>query len=167
MQLGMFNLMTLVDNPRGVDGVLADTQAMVLAAEQAGFDIAFFAEHHFTSYSLGVSPLLTAAALAGLDILEQEPERTRRPLALARRLTRALDLPLAQSAVVPLIVGEARRALALSDALADRGFLVAAIRPPTVAPGQARLRITLSAAHSEAEVDRLADSLHALMRVVA
>ena len=65
MQLGMFNLMTLVDNPRGVDGVLADTQAMVLAAEQAGFDIAFFAEHHFTSYSLGVSPLLTAAALAG------------------------------------------------------------------------------------------------------
>ena len=65
MKLGMFNLMTLVDNPRGVDGVLADTQSMVLAAEQAGFDVAFFAEHHFTSYSLSVSPLLTAAALAG------------------------------------------------------------------------------------------------------
>jgi alkanesulfonate monooxygenase SsuD/methylene tetrahydromethanopterin reductase-like flavin-dependent oxidoreductase (luciferase family) len=65
MKLGIFNLMTLVDNPRGVDGVLADTQSMVLAAEQAGFDIAFFAEHHFTSYSLSVSPLMTAAAMAG------------------------------------------------------------------------------------------------------
>jgi 8-amino-7-oxononanoate synthase len=58
-----------------------------------------------------------------------------------------------------LIVGSATAALALSQKLADEGLLVTAIRPPTVPDGTARLRMTFCAAHTEADVDRLAESL--------
>jgi 8-amino-7-oxononanoate synthase len=114
-------------------------------------------------YTTGLPPASAGAALAALDILEAEPERTRRPLRLARRLTAALGLPPAQSAIVPIIVGEASRALSLSRALEAQGFLVVGIRPPTVPPGQARLRIAISADHSEAQVDALAQALIGLM----
>ena len=114
-------------------------------------------------YTTGLPPASAAAALAALDILEAEPERSRRPLALARRLTAALDLPPAQSAIVSVVVGEAGRALALSRALEARGLLVVAIRPPTVPAGTARLRIALSAAHAEAQVDALASALLELL----
>jgi 8-amino-7-oxononanoate synthase len=107
-------------------------------------------------YTTGLPPASAGAALAALDILEAEPERRERPLMLARQFTKAAGLPLAESAIVPLIVGEAERALRLSAALQADGFLVVAIRPPTVPPGRARLRFAFSAAHGEAEVDRLA-----------
>ena len=113
-------------------------------------------------YTTALPPSAAGAALAALDVLEAEPERRARPLALARRLTAALDLPQAESAVVAIRVGDERRALTLSDALAERGFAVVAIRPPTVPEGTARLRIALSAAHSEAEVDALAATLRDL-----
>jgi alkanesulfonate monooxygenase SsuD/methylene tetrahydromethanopterin reductase-like flavin-dependent oxidoreductase (luciferase family) len=64
MQFGLFSLMTLRENSRGVDGVIADTQEMVRLAEDIGFDVAWFAEHHFTNYSVSPSPLLTAASFA-------------------------------------------------------------------------------------------------------
>jgi 8-amino-7-oxononanoate synthase len=110
-------------------------------------------------YTTGLPPASAAAALAALELLEREPERNRRPLRLARRLTARLGLKPAESAIVPVPVGEARAALELSEGLAEEGFLVVAIRPPTVPPGTARLRIALSADHDEAEVDRLADRL--------
>ncbi len=118
-------------------------------------------------YTTGLPPASAASALAALDILESEPERCARPLVLARRFTAALGLPPAQSAIVPLVVGEAGAALALSDALARRGFLAAAIRPPTVPAGTARLRIAFSAAHSEADVDGLAQAIGDLLRAAA
>ena len=110
-------------------------------------------------YTTGLPPACAAAALAALDIVESEPERAARPLALARRFTARLGLPEAQSPIVPVLVGEASAAMALSAALEAQGFLVVAIRPPTVAPGTARLRVAFSAAHEEAQVDRLADAL--------
>jgi 8-amino-7-oxononanoate synthase len=64
-----------------------------------------------------------------------------------------------RSPIQPLVLGEAERALAWAQALRARGILVPAIRPPTVPRGSARLRITLSAAHEEADVDRLLDAL--------
>ncbi|MFD1356200.1 aminotransferase class I/II-fold pyridoxal phosphate-dependent enzyme, partial [Methylorubrum suomiense] len=82
--------------------------------------------------------------------------------ALARRFTARLGLAEAESPVVPVLVGEAEAALALAAALEKRGFLVVAIRPPTVAPGTARLRVAFSAAHSEEQVDALADALATL-----
>ncbi|MFF8800817.1 MULTISPECIES: aminotransferase class I/II-fold pyridoxal phosphate-dependent enzyme [unclassified Methylobacterium] len=113
-------------------------------------------------YTTGLPPASAAAARKALDIVEAEPERAARPLALARRFTARLGLPEATSPIVPVLVGEAEAALALSAALEARGFLVVAIRPPTVAPGTARLRIAFSAAHSEAQVDALAEALAAL-----
>jgi 8-amino-7-oxononanoate synthase len=115
-------------------------------------------------YATGLPPASAAAALAALDILDAEPERSRRPLALARRFTTALGLGPAMSAIVPIHVGEATRALALSAALAEKGLLVVAIRPPTVPTGTARLRVAFSAAHDERDVDAL---VHAMRDVGA
>lgn len=64
MKLGLFNLMTLVDNPAGVPGVLADMRLMTRLAEEIGFDASWFAEHHFTNNSVSVSPLVMAAHMA-------------------------------------------------------------------------------------------------------
>ena len=68
------------------------------------------------------------------------------------------------SPIQPLMVGEAARALRLSDALFELGYWVSAIRPPTVPAGSARLRLTLSAAHSEADVDELLAALERAWR---
>ena len=86
---------------------------------------------------------------------------------MAQRFTRAIGLPDAESAIVPLIVGEAKRALALSAQLENEGFLVVAIRPPTVPAGGARLRFAFSAAHTEAEIDRLAEAVLRVAEPVA
>jgi 7-keto-8-aminopelargonate synthetase-like enzyme len=63
------------------------------------------------------------------------------------------------SPIIPVVLGDEQRALDASAALLDRGLLVPAIRPPTVAPGTSRLRISLSAAHTDDEVERLAVAL--------
>ncbi len=108
-------------------------------------------------YATGLPPASAAAALASLDIIESQPALTALPLAKAQAFTQALDLPLAQSPIVPVIMGSAETALEASAALEAEGFLVVAIRPPTVPAGTARLRIAFSAAHSDADVARLAD----------
>jgi 8-amino-7-oxononanoate synthase len=64
-----------------------------------------------------------------------------------------------ETPIQPLLVGEAGAALALSEALREQGVLVTAIRPPTVAKGAARLRITISARHELAQLDRLLEAL--------
>jgi len=114
-------------------------------------------------YSTGLPPASAAAALAALDIMDAEPERCARPRLLARRFAQALQLPEPASAIVPLIVGEAERVLALSATLERAGFLVVAIRPPTVPVGRARLRFTFSAAHSDAQVSALIDAVTDIM----
>ena len=114
-------------------------------------------------YSTGLPPASAAAALAALDIMDAEPDRCARPRLLARRFAQALDLPAPASAIVPLIVGEAERVLSLSAALERAGFLVVAIRPPTVPAGRARLRFTFSAAHTDMQVDALIDAVTNIM----
>jgi 8-amino-7-oxononanoate synthase len=108
-------------------------------------------------YSTGLPPSTVAAAIAALDLIEREPQMTARPLAKARAFTQAAGLPEAQSAIVPVVIGAATAALRASALLEAEGFLVVAIRPPTVPEGTARLRLTFSAAHPDAEVARLAD----------
>ena len=110
-------------------------------------------------YSTGLPPASAAAALAALEIMERDPDMCARPILLARAFTRALNLPDAQSAIVPVILGDADRAMAASRALEQDGFLVIAIRPPTVPAGTARLRVTFTASHSEDDVARLADAV--------
>ncbi len=134
-----------------------------LCASRAVIDLLTSRARSFV-YTTGLPPASAAAALAALDIVEIEPERAARPLALARRFTAKLGLPEAQSPIVPVLIGQAEAALDLSAALEARGFLVVAIRPPTVPAGTARLRVALSAAHEEAQVDALADVLRDLMQ---
>ncbi len=108
-------------------------------------------------YATGLPPACAAAALASLDIIATQPALTALPLAKARAFTDALGLPPAQSPIVPVVIGSATAALAASAKLEAEGYLVVAIRPPTVPEGTARLRIAFSAAHSDADVMRLAD----------
>jgi 8-amino-7-oxononanoate synthase len=86
-----------------------------------------------------------------------------KPLAKARAFTSRLGLPEAQSPIVPLIVGEPEAALHASNKLAEEGFLVTPIRPPTVPAGTARLRFAFTAMHPDEEVARLAEAVRALI----
>jgi 8-amino-7-oxononanoate synthase len=110
-------------------------------------------------YSTGLPPASVAAAIAALDVIEREPDYAALPVAKARRFTRRLGLPDAVSPIVPILIGDAKAALNASHLLEDEGFLVVAIRPPTVPAGTARLRVAFTAEHSDAEIDRLADTI--------
>ena len=107
-------------------------------------------------YSTGLPPAMAAAAIAALDLIGREPAYAALPLANAKTFTRLTNLPDAQSPIVPVIVGEEAPTMAASQLLADEGFLVTGIRPPTVKAGTARLRFTFTAQHPPAEIERLA-----------
>ena len=107
-------------------------------------------------YSTGLPPSVIAAATAAIDIIEREPAYVAEPLRKAKMFARALNLPEPQSAIVPVILGEADAALAAAQALEEEGFLVVAIRPPTVPRGTARLRFAFTAQHPDTEIERLA-----------
>ena len=110
-------------------------------------------------YATGLPPAAIAAANAALEIIETDRELVRIPMERAKRFTSQLSLPNPQSTIVPLIAGTAEKALALSDLLESEGFLVTAIRPPTVPEGTARLRFTFAAHHTETDIDRLVAAL--------
>lgn len=116
-------------------------------------------------YSTGLPPAMAAAAIAALDLIEREPEYISLPLAKAKAFARNVGLPEPQSPIVPLILGQAETALAASQLLEEHGFLVTAIRPPTVPAGTARLRLTFTAQHPDAEVERLAQLVRDRVRV--
>jgi len=126
-----------------------------LAASRAVIDLMRTRARSFI-YSTGLPPPTVAAAIAALDLIAHDAALTAAPLRKARLFTRALNLPEAQSAIVPVIVGEADAALAASAMLEDEGFLVVPIRPPTVPVGTARLRFAFTAQHPEGEIERLA-----------
>jgi 8-amino-7-oxononanoate synthase len=107
-------------------------------------------------YSTALPPASAAAALAALNVIAGDPALVARPLAKARAFTRALNLPDAQSPIVPVIVGDASAALDASALLQDEGFLVVPIRPPTVPAGTARLRFAFTAGHPDEAIERVA-----------
>ncbi len=114
-------------------------------------------------YSTGLPPAMAGAAIAALDIIETEPELVAKPLAKARAFTTALGLAEAQSAIVPVIIGAPEAALAASQRLTAAGFLVAAIRPPTVPAGTARLRFAFTAGHADADIARLVEVVRPIL----
>jgi 8-amino-7-oxononanoate synthase len=115
-------------------------------------------------YTTALPPAVAAAGLEALSLVQEEPWRREHLMALIARFRLGalqLGLPLLESAsaIQPLLVGSATRAVSLSERLGGHGFLVGAIRPPTVPKGTSRLRITLSAAHTEEQVDQLLEQL--------
>lgn len=112
-------------------------------------------------YSTGLPPASVAAAIAALDVIEEEPDYAALPVKKARAFTSALGLPEAESPIVPIVIGDEKATLDASALLEAEGFLVTAIRPPTVPAGTARLRFTFTAAHRDEDIARLAALVHA------
>lgn len=117
-------------------------------------------------FATALAPAACAALRAALRLLAAADDRRQHLARLRERLRAGVQgLPWAlapsETPIQPLIVGGAREAVALADALEARGLWVPAIRPPTVPEGRSRLRISLSAAHSLDDVDRLLAALHA------
>lgn len=118
-------------------------------------------------YTTAPPPALAQATRTALRLLREGDGRREHLQLLVQRFRRGaaqlgLHLPESLTPIQPLIIGDADAAVRLSAALRERGMLISAIRPPTVPPGTARLRITFSAAHSEEQVDRLLDALDQL-----
>ncbi|WP_028485016.1 8-amino-7-oxononanoate synthase [Thioalkalivibrio sp. ALE17] len=119
-------------------------------------------------YTTAMPAALAAATLASVRIAEAAEDRRAHLQGLLQRLGAGLDRlglqhPPPLTPIQPVHIGDARRASAVAERLLAAGFLVPAIRPPTVPEGQARLRITLSASHTESQVDTLLRALeHAL-----
>ena len=107
-------------------------------------------------YSTGLPPAIVASAIAALDVIENEPDYAALPVKKAQRFTRALNLPEAESPIVPVVIGEADKAVEASRLLEDEGYLAVAIRPPTVPEGTARLRFTFTAQHPDDAIERVA-----------
>ncbi len=114
-------------------------------------------------YSTGVPACVLAGVCAALDVCRDEPHRAARVRQAASRVRAALsqryEIPPGDSPIIPLIVGDEQAALGLSERLLAAGMLCVAIRPPTVARGASRIRVTLSSAHTDSEIDRLIDGL--------
>jgi 8-amino-7-oxononanoate synthase len=120
-------------------------------------------------FSTALPPVAPAAAIAAIDLLERDPgivARLRSRIAQFRSgcAANGVALQASETAIQPLVLGPAERALAASAQLLERGFLVPAIRPPTVPEGTSRLRISLSAGHAEEDVAALAAALAGLAR---
>ena len=115
-------------------------------------------------YSTAPAPAMAAAMRASLNLIRTEGWRRAKLASLVARFRRgasALGLALQESftPIQPIVVGTNTRALSLSSSLEQAGYLVTAIRPPTVPDGEARLRVTLTADHADADVDGLLAAL--------
>ena len=115
-------------------------------------------------FSTAPAPAMAAAMRASLRLIRSQPWRRAKLASLVARFRRgasARGLPLQESftPIQPIVLGDNTRALAAAKSLETQGYLVTAIRPPTVPEGQARLRVTLSCDHSEADVDGLLNAL--------
>jgi 8-amino-7-oxononanoate synthase len=118
-------------------------------------------------FSTGLSPAVAAAALQGIRLAQAEPERRRRVLAAARLLREGMARlgvqPAGFGQIVPWVLGEPGKALRMATALRERGLDVRAIRPPSVPGGTARIRLTVTAAHSSADIERAVAVLAAVL----
>ncbi|MGL4317744.1 MAG: 8-amino-7-oxononanoate synthase [Pseudomonas sp.] len=123
-------------------------------------------------YTTSQPPAVACASLKSLELLRTEGWRREHLSQLVARFRQGaaeigLTLMDSPTPIQPILVGDSARALKLSALLKERGLLVGAIRPPTVPAGSARLRVTLSAAHSEAQLEQLLDALAECWPLVA
>ncbi len=177
-----YDAWTLTDDAHGLGVVAPHPQSRLVSLQMgtlskaaggyggyvcAAADVAALIRNRARSfvYTTGLPPGVVAGAIAALEIMAREPEYAALPVQKAQRFTGALGLAPAVSPVVPVVFGAAEAALSASAALRTAGFLVTAIRPPTVPEGTARLRFTFTAQHEDADIDRLAVLVRALIPV--
>jgi 8-amino-7-oxononanoate synthase len=149
-------------------GKAAGVSGAFVAAEQVVIDTLI---NHARSYvyTTATPPALASAVLASLQLMEQGEDMRAHLQRLIAQLRSGLHklpwkLMPSATAIQPMLIGDNLQTLKLSESLRERGIWVAAIRPPTVPHGTARLRITLSAAHRATDVTRLVEALHELAR---
>ena len=119
-------------------------------------------------YTTGIPAVNCVAAAAALDIIAAEPARRQRLGENGEYFRKScqelgLDTGASQSYIVPIMLGQADKTVAVAEELWEQGFMAPAIRPPTVAPGSARLRISLSSEHTRADMDALLSALVSTM----
>lgn len=147
------------------DGIITGTlskAAGALGGYAAGSQtLKDFLVNHARSFifSTGLPPATIATALAAVQLVNSQPELAKQALENARYFAELMGLPEATSTIVPYIIGENQAATNLTKKLAKQGFYLQAIRPPTVPPGTARLRITFSATHQRSDIQHLAELL--------
>lgn len=120
-------------------------------------------------YTTAMPPAIAEATRCSLQIVQNEPRHLKNlnnNISYFRHccIQTALPVEASQTAIQPLMIGDDEKAIRISQQLFERGFLVTAIRPPTVPNGTARLRITLSAKHTHEHIDQLIDALNKLVK---
>jgi 8-amino-7-oxononanoate synthase len=118
-------------------------------------------------YTTASPPAVAAATRASLNLIKSQPQLRNQLNENIRYFRKAcaqcsIELAISQTAIQPVIVGDTQTAVSMSEQLLAQGILVTAIRPPTVPEGTARLRITLSAAHTHTHIDKLVSALDTL-----
>jgi 8-amino-7-oxononanoate synthase len=125
-------------------------------------------------YSTSIAPAQAASVQAAIAVMRDEPQRQARVRELARRVrdqfgkleTRSRDFT-GDSPIIPIVLGSEEAALKAAELLRVQQMLVGAVRPPTVAPGSSRLRVTLSCAHTDDEVDRLVTAVRQVLAQIS
>lgn len=114
-------------------------------------------------YSTSLPPAMAAAAIAAIEIMEDEPERRKRLLKNAATLRHGLrdigfEIMDSHTQIIPILTGDSDVACKMMDLLMDEGIYVLAIRPPSVPEGTSRLRVTVTSEHSEADLNKAIDA---------
>jgi len=167
----------LVEEAGCADGVHVRTGTLSKALGAAGGFVAGHAElirwlrHSARAwiFSTAHPPAVAAAATRAIELVAEEPHRRAELLARAaafrdRLAAAGLDLGGAEAQIVPVVAGTAEAAVALSARLAEAGFFVPAIRPPSVPHGRSLIRASLSWLHPQSDLDQLADAIVACLR---
>ncbi|MDH4202146.1 MAG: pyridoxal phosphate-dependent aminotransferase family protein [Phycisphaerae bacterium] len=116
-------------------------------------------------YTTAPSPVIAAAALKSLEIIQSEPDRRKRlqdNAAFVRNVFVEMGLNIGNSTtqIIPVILGDSAKALEVSQKLYDAGYFISAIRPPTVPPGTARLRVSVQTNHTQEQLEGLCETLN-------
>lgn len=111
-------------------------------------------------YTTGLPPAVCGASLGALEVLEKEPGMVAKLWENSKKAreglkTLGLEIPPGEGPILPVMVGDNEKAVQMSEKLLEEGILVVAIRPPTVPKGTARLRLSVSAAHTDADMEKL------------
>jgi len=151
----------------GTFGKAFGTSGAFVAADKEVIDTLIQHARTFV-YTTAQPAAIAAASLASLTLVEAESWRREKLHALIAQFRQgAAELGLAliesMTAIQPIVIGDDKQAMAIGQALEAKGFLVAVIRPPTVPEGSARLRVTLSANHTEQNIKQLLDALEAVI----
>ena len=155
----------------GTLGKAAGVAGAFVAGDAHAIELLMQRSHSYI-YTTASPPALARALIACLEIVEREEWRRQRLFSHVARFRESIvaarfALLESSTAIQPVMIGEAADALAVSAALEQAGILVPAIRPPTVPKGSARLRVSLSTAHSPEDIERLASALAAIAPVHA